>query len=273
MVKQLAQGQYFGALLGRRELNGLVLTEREYSVECQVPTHRHENLYFCTLLRGGLKEIANGKERVCQPMTTLFHPAGEVHRDQFGPEGGHAFGLEFGGSWRERLRPYARWLERPTEYNHDGITWLLLRILREVRRFDDAAPLAIEGLSLEIISQMVRPEKPQPRGGRPAWLKRIEEMFEEHLNESFSLDQLSRTAGVHSVHLIRTFRRFHGVTVGEYLRRRRIEFACRQLQTSELTLAEIALRAGFYDQSHFTRTFKTMMGFTPSQYRSHFQAG
>ena len=61
---------------------------------------------------------------------------------------------------------------------------------------------------------------------------------------------------VHPVHLAQTFRKFYRCTIGDYVRSLRIEFACRQLAATKMPLSEIALLAGFADQSHFTRTFR-----------------
>jgi AraC family transcriptional regulator len=47
----------------------------------------------------------------------------------------------------------------------------------------------------------------------------------------------------------------------------RIEYACNELATTESPIVDIALSAGFCDQSHFTRTFKRLTGLVPSQYR------
>ena len=69
------------------------------------------------------------------------------------------------------------------------------------------------------------------------------------------------------MHLTRTFRIHYGVTVGAYLRNLRLEQAARALADSMSTIADIAAQAGFYDQSHFTRTFKRKFGLTPQEYR------
>ncbi|HSE39891.1 MAG TPA: AraC family transcriptional regulator, partial [Acidobacteriota bacterium] len=130
--------------------------------------------------------------------------------------------------------------------------------------------LAVEALVLELISRIIRSTKPEKERHPPKWLKTIENFLNEQFENSLSLDQLSELAGVHPVHLIRTFRKFHGSTIGEYLRQRRIEHACKLLQSSSLSVTEVAVQSGFYDQSHFTRTFRAIVGLTPGQYRSQF---
>jgi AraC family transcriptional regulator len=56
--------------------------------------------------------------------------------------------------------------------------------------------------------------------------------------------------------------------VGDYVRKLRIEYACHELVASARPIVDIALAAGFCDQSHFTRTFKLAVGSSPSQYRA-----
>ncbi len=77
--------------------------------------------------------------------------------------------------------------------------------------------------------------------------------------------------GVHPVHLARTFRRVHRMTFAGYVRQVRIEFARRELAVSGAPLGDIAVAAGFCDQSHFSRLFKRYTGQTPAEYRLTFQ--
>jgi AraC-like DNA-binding protein len=49
----------------------------------------------------------------------------------------------------------------------------------------------------------------------------------------------------------------------------RIEFACREMLKADAKLTDVAISAGFYDYSHFTKTFKQTMGVTPAQYRAN----
>jgi AraC family transcriptional regulator len=72
---------------------------------------------------------------------------------------------------------------------------------------------------------------------------------------------------VHPVYLARSFRERYGVSVGEYVRRLRLDWAAAQLSATETPVATVAAEAGFADQSHFTRAFKRHMGLTPGRYR------
>ena len=78
---------------------------------------------------------------------------------------------------------------------------------------------------------------------------------------------------MHPTHLARTFRRFHGRSLGDYVTGLRIQRACRALGESDDTLAAIASETGFTDQSHFTRSFRDAVGTTPARYRRAHRAG
>jgi AraC family transcriptional regulator len=72
---------------------------------------------------------------------------------------------------------------------------------------------------------------------------------------------------VHPTHLARTFKSLVGCSMGEYVRRLRIEEAARRLASGAGPLVEIALDAGFADQAHFSRVFKQVTGHSPGAYR------
>ena len=99
------------------------------------------------------------------------------------------------------------------------------------------------------------------------------EIVETRFLEPLSLAEIASAVGVHHVHLSREFRRHNNYTVGELIRRRRVEHACHLLAHSHMSLAEIALTCGFSDQSHFSLMFKRHMGMTPSKFRNMTAAG
>lgn len=105
-------------------------------------------------------------------------------------------------------------------------------------------------------------------GGLPPGLAhRISEYIDSRLSENISLDAMAETAGLSVFHFARAFRQTFGTPPHSYLLHRRIEWAQRLVQQTELSLSEIALSTGFSDQSHFARHFRRLTGMTPGAAR------
>jgi AraC family transcriptional regulator len=142
-----------------------------------------------------------------------------------------------------------------------------MRLYREFQCEDDVAPLAIEGLVLELLAGVAR-QASNSENGNAKWLSKARDFVHDRFLESISLAEVAEFAEVQPVSLARAFRKTYHCTVGDYVRRLRIESACQKLSSSDASLVEIALSAGFSEQSHFSRTFKRLTGLTPSEYRS-----
>ena len=96
-------------------------------------------------------------------------------------------------------------------------------------------------------------------------LKLIKDYINEHLDQNLKLDDIAAIAQMSPYHFLRLFKQSTGVTPHQYILHCRISQAKCLLQQSELTIAEIAVRTGFCDQSHLTRYFRRMVGVTPKQ--------
>src|SRR6185436_10255820 len=99
------------------------------------------------------------------------------------------------------------------------------------------------------------------------WIERVREYLHAHFTRKLSLGEIAHAAGVHPVHVCRAFPRHHGLTLGEYVRALRIDYAARELIASRRPIADIAFDAGFASQSHLTRHFRARIGVTPAAYR------
>jgi AraC family transcriptional regulator len=161
-------------------------------------------------------------------------------------------------------------LAQPAEFHGGASAHLALKLYREFREMDEVSALAIEGLTLEMIAEATRQFK-REAGTAPTWLKRAHELLHAHFAERLTLSYVATSVGVHPTHLAREFHKHCNLTVGEYVRQLRIEFACRQLSTSDTPISDIAIAAGFFDQSHFSRTVKLFTGFSPAVYRKTFK--
>ncbi len=145
--------------------------------------------------------------------------------------------------------------------------WLLASLVRECREPDDLTPLVVEGLALETLAACAR-LRAGAGSAAPPWLRRVHELVQDRFRENLSMAEIAAVAGISADHLARAFRRHFGCTLGEHLRRLRIDFACERLAEGRDSLAAIALSAGFADQSHFTRVFRQRMGITPAAFRN-----
>lgn len=268
MIRKLPSGVFFGVTARRRDLGGLVFAESVYENVSHIPKHEHANAFLNLVLDGAYSEDVSGNTRTRGPNTLALHPRGEVHADRWQSGRGRVFHVEVTPDRFDQIAAYSGVLDAPIEFHGGPAVVLAMRLYREHLCNDAVAPLAIEGLTLELLAECSRRQPAIREKKAPRWLGRVRDLLESRVAESLSQEAIAAVAGVHPVHLARVFRRHFGMTVGEYTRGLRVTDAARQLSNTERPLAEIALAAGFADQSHFTRVFKTRMGVTPAIYRN-----
>jgi AraC family transcriptional regulator len=98
-------------------------------------------------------------------------------------------------------------------------------------------------------------------------LKRIHDCCIEHLNEPLEVADLAAIAGMGPQRFGAAFKAATGRSPQQYLIGLRVDQARDLLVNSRLVIAEIALRCGFFDQSHLTTTFTCRVGVPPLRYR------
>ncbi len=264
---------FSGKLLQHRDLASLALTETLYPSGLRMNSHAHEPAYFSLVLEGGYSEQIGSKTRECKPSSLLFHPPGESHAVDFHSPSARIFRLEIKPQWLDRAREYGLTIDSPVEFTGGWSCWLAIRLYNEFREMDEASPLAIEGIALELLATASRSQKSKTERMLPRWLDQARDFLHAQFSETFTLDAIADSVGVHPVYLAREFRRHFNCTISEYVRRLRVECACRELAATNSPIVDIAAATGFYDQSHFSRTFKRCTGLTPAEFRTTFRAG
>ena len=262
----------FGRTVKSRSLNGIVLTERAYPARYATPAHVHEFPLFCVVLDGSYEEIHAGRTHECTASTILFHAAHEEHLERFGGSGGRSLIVELAPAWYNRVREVAPPGVATSACDGGSLRAAGARLYSEFLSGDDASRLVIEGILLEISGEFLRLRR-HSVSRPPHWLEDAREYIRANFTQRITLENVGKAANAHPVHVAQTFRRFHNCTIGDYLRRLRLEYACRELTSGQMPLGEIALGAGFSDPSHFHRTFKREIGMSPSQYRSQSRQG
>ena len=122
------------------------------------------------------------------------------------------------------------------------------------------------GLShqLAIHAGVRKPGITRLRGGLSAPAKRrVLELMDAHLDSNVSVQFLANEVGLSGAHFARAFRETFGLPPHRYILHLRLERSRRMLDADNATLADVAQRAGFADQAHFTRFFKREYGVTP----------
>ena len=269
--QNLQPGQFYGEIMRKRQASGLILSELKHETARKLPSHSHELAYFCLLLGGNYWEQMGRKRIIYKPLTVMFHPPETTHVDEIGSGGGRFFSVEIKAEWIERLRECIGATELDSSLHEGDLVWLAMRLYREHKQMDACSMLTIEGLVLEMLALVGRMKELKEQHG-PAWLLRAIDLLHSEFRSNLKVQDIANEVGVHPFHLSRVFRSVHQQTIGEYVQRLRVSYACKELALPENDLVSIALASGFVDQSHFTRVFKNVTGITPGAYKQMLSA-
>lgn len=157
----------------------------------------------------------------------------------------------------------------------DSFIQSMISALRaEVETGGIGSDLLLESLKTTLTIHLLRhycSMQPRPAyysdGLAPAKLRQVTDYMSEHLHRDLKLSEMAAIAQISLYHFLRLFKQSTTLTPHQYILQRRLEKAKSLLQQRELSIAEIAIRVGFSDQSHFTRYFKRVFGVTPHQWR------
>jgi AraC family transcriptional regulator len=251
----------------RLEVSGFSITETYRPPGLVLPPHFHGNANIAFALDGSFIETVGTKPYEVHPYSVIFRPAGEKHANRYGKTAAKCLIIEVRPQRLSDVRQVTEVLDRASYVEPGLFSHLVLRMSREVRMLDAVAPLAIESLILEMLVEATRLGS-SFEANRPQWLRQAKEVLHEQFAESLTLTGVAAQVGVHAAHLAKMFRKHYGCTLGDYVRRLRLDYASRLLARSENTLSAIALAAGFYDQAHFAHLFKFRFGITPGAFRA-----
>jgi AraC family transcriptional regulator len=252
--------------LARVEVDGFRVAEAHFPGQLHLSSHYHEHACLTVMLEGGMREHIVGRDLDCTGGWILVKPPAERHVDDFAATGSHHIIIEPPRLEHDAMPEVAALFSTVTLTHNVLALAFAQRIRGELAVGDSAARLSIEGLVLELLAALLR-SKPDRERQLPGWLRRVHEQLHADPFGDLSLPRLARAADVHPSYFARQFRRHYGQSLGTYVRRQRLLWATQQLAQSDRPLSDIAMEAGFSDQSHFTRALKREFGVTPQQFR------
>jgi AraC family transcriptional regulator len=153
------------------------------------------------------------------------------------------------------------------------------RLYREVTLNDMADRLYIESLVMQLAVSVLRRHSSAsettsilPSSGLTRHqARRVLEYIEANLSREVTLREMAGIVDLSSYHFARMFKRTMSEAPHHYMLERRVERAKTMLRTTGASLPEISLSTGFCDQSHFTSTFRRVVGVTPSRFQGCYQ--
>ncbi len=238
------------------------------------PPHLHEEFSIAVILRGIESITCRGATHEARSGDLLLISAEEVHSNK--SVGSEYRLIKVRPQTLERIANELGQASLESCFNriivNDPLLFrrflqLHLKLERNVSTLEQESEfVSTMGLLLSRLNKdCVAGERPANRSREGAPVRLVRDYLKSHYAENVSLSQLTTLTNVSRFHLLRMFHDSAGFPPHEYQTQVRIAHA-RRLIRRGLTLSQVALETGFFDQSHLSRNFKRIVGVTPRQY-------
>jgi AraC family transcriptional regulator len=242
----------------------LSISEQTYRPGLKQERHAHADTTVTMVLSGSLREQVGSVEEIARPLSIVVKPQDTEHANEFGTGGARTLQIcipavdaaEF-SNWQASL---TRW-----GWQHAGPSVASFIKLLNAVRTTPADAAALHSCALEALATLSA-DTDRLRGV-PDWLKTVREMIDDAKHPP-RLAELAAIVPVHPVYLARRFRRSFGCSVSEYIQRRRIQRVAELTCDGRRSLSMAAHLAGFSDQAHMCRVFRSQIRMAPRQLRS-----
>ncbi len=258
----------------QRDVGPLRLTHATFPAGARLDAHIHDRSTFGVMLSGGFvlrfaSPALGRRSYECGAGWAFTEPAGEMHGNDVGSGGADVLVVQVDPeSPDDAVAPFrSLLLDEIRHLRHGGVELNARGMVRELERPDTLSDLALEALVLESLVHAGRLVSVARGRDDPPWLRRAEDFVRDRFREALRIADVAEAVGVHPAHLASVFRDKHGLPLGAFIRRLRLEWSADRLARSADSLSSIAYGAGFADQSHFTRAFKRHTGLPPGAYR------
>jgi AraC family transcriptional regulator len=222
----------------------------------RVAEHAHDWRVLSLFVLGSYSNQTEIGERFIAGPSAILYSAGAAHRNTAGQDGFEQIEIEFDPAWLRSVSlpagPVLHWL--------GGRTGAQARALARICTHD----VSEESL-LAALQQFFAAAASDISGRRPAWLDSVARRLRDDPTRKVS--ELARGAGLHPSWLGTAYRQAAGEGLMDAAARFRVEQAAKLLRETGLPFADIAMEAGFCDQSHMIRTFHRILERPPSAVR------
>ncbi|MBB3226331.1 AraC family transcriptional regulator [Luteibacter sp. Sphag1AF] len=239
-----------------------------YAPRSIMDAHEHDEAWLCLVLEGSYEERIRSRTHEHRAGDLLYCPELTTHQQSFGDDGARKVLFAPDDSLQDVLSEGGvRLADAPFVRGSRPLLALGHRLATELELADPFSQMAAQGIALELIATWARARR-EARREPPVWLRRLRDVLHEDPSAALSQEAWAAVAGRHPVHVSRAFRAAYGVPMGEYVRQLRVESAARLLRETRQSVLDIALGCGFTGAAQFSRSFRAVMGCSPSQFRA-----
>jgi AraC family transcriptional regulator len=241
---------------------GIAVVETEYQNKVYEGWHSHNNAHITLFLKGGTTEKRKNFSETVGPGSLLFYHSDELHLNQDTLFPSRNINIEVDENILKQLDISEAVIEKSVQ-NEMYTKFLILKIFKETLTADAFSSDTITMLFSQLSNTHQHLERFEKS---PFWVKSLQELLNDCWNENPNLTDLAQVLNLSPITISKHFPRYFGCTLGEYMRRIKINRSLSLIQSNQ-SLTEIGFQCGFSDQSHFIRTFKNQTGFLPKQFQ------
>ncbi len=257
---RLKHNTFLGTTNEKFHLDSCSISIVNYCKPVSEEWHSHEDVHLSLILQGGNLESRKKEDTQVFPGKIIAYNEGEVHRNRFTAFPSKNLNLELKNDFFSKNDVSFNNLNLSGTKNVEAY-FELLKIHNELHMNDSYTLDSIE-LSLKSLFS-----NNHVSSYKPNWLKLLKEIIEDRWNEFISLDELGLILNVHPVTISKYFKKYYKGSLGDYMRKIKVQKALDYLFNTNMSITEIAYACGFSDHSHMIRVFKRYIGYNPKSIR------
>ncbi len=257
----LTEGQYFGKNLKKVNEDVFKLTLTRYTNDTIIENHYHTNNYLSILTSGSYIEKNHTDSLRINAGDILFRPCGYSHQNTFRTRFSVCFNIEFTDNWSQKLGVNLKLPRHFSKYASTSIPSFYKAIINfQCNSHDDITSEFIYDWLYHINQKTLA-------CSRLPCVEKASAILENELDHYHTLTNIAERLNVHPVYLARAFKEKKGLSIGEYQLKFKLDNSVSLLLNSSQSISSISFANGFYDDSHFIRSFKELFKISPHQFR------
>jgi len=227
--------------------------------------HSHCNSHICIIGGGSFEEVKGKKTFECKKQSIRISKPAANHEIYFGSEGAECIIIQLNKRFAN-LGCFGFRFKEDSFFSSDSQN---INDFFNTQNINNTSPSGLEILLKKFLVISLNENELY----EPDWLKEAKDIVDSNPSYSFDSSKIAEKVGVHRVHLSRSFSKYTGCTLHEYIILRKLHEAHKFLKEPDLNISAAAYEAGFSDQSHFNKIFKKYFNTNPKIYKSKLLSG